>query len=67
MYEPASAVKNLLSLIGNCISAGEIRPAQQQQQQQYFSGDSQDSSKGYTSISVREPLSHIQIGMYNGI
>ncbi|XP_039275615.1 actin cytoskeleton-regulatory complex protein pan1 isoform X2 [Nilaparvata lugens] len=27
--------------------------------QQHFSGDSQDSSKGYTSISVREPLSTI--------
>jgi len=26
----------------------------------HFSGDSQDSSKGYTSISVREPLCHIQ-------
>lgn len=33
----------------------DVRP-QPQQQQQYFSGDSQDSSKGYTSISVREPL-----------
>ncbi|KAK9505961.1 hypothetical protein O3M35_009915 [Rhynocoris fuscipes] len=29
------------------------------QQQQHFSGDSVDSSKGYTSISVREPLSCI--------
>ncbi|XP_075211180.1 uncharacterized protein LOC142318480 [Lycorma delicatula] len=28
-------------------------------QPQHFSGDSQDSSKGYTSISVREPLSNI--------
>lgn len=28
--------------------------------QTHFSGDSQDSSKGYTSISVREPLCHIQ-------
>lgn len=28
-------------------------------QQPYFSGDSQDSSKGYTSISVREPLANI--------
>ena len=27
---------------------------------EFFSGDSQDSSKGYTSISVRQPLSHIQ-------
>lgn len=27
--------------------------------QSHFSGDSQDSSKGYTSISVREPLQHI--------
>ncbi|XP_030370927.1 uncharacterized protein LOC115621418 [Scaptodrosophila lebanonensis] len=26
---------------------------------QHFSGDSQDSSKGYTSISVREPLANI--------
>ena len=32
----------------------------QQNQPQYFSGDSQDSSKGYTSISVREPLRHIR-------
>ncbi|XP_044013682.1 ras guanine nucleotide exchange factor P isoform X2 [Aphidius gifuensis] len=31
---------------------------QQQQQPQHFSGDSQDS-KGYTSISVREPLANI--------
>lgn len=29
------------------------------QQQINFSGDSQDSSKGYTSISVREPLANI--------
>ncbi|XP_018899772.1 uncharacterized protein [Bemisia tabaci] len=28
-------------------------------QQPHFSGDSQDSSKGYTSISVREPLANI--------
>ena len=35
-----------------------IEPANQQPQ--YFSGDSQDSSKGYTSISVREPLRHIR-------
>lgn len=49
------------------------QPQQQQQQQHqlpnlmsnppphqlHFSGDSQDSSKGYTSISVREPLANI--------
>jgi hypothetical protein len=34
-------------------------PQQQQQQQSNFSGDSQDS-KGYTSISVREPLANIK-------
>ena len=34
--------------------------AGQNQGPQYFSGDSQDSSKGYTSISVREPLRHIR-------
>lgn len=33
-------------------------PAQPNTQQQHFSGDSQDS-KGYTSISVREPLANI--------
>ncbi len=42
----------------------DIRPqpliAVQPNQPQYFSGDSQDSSKGYTSISVREPLRHIR-------
>lgn len=27
----------------------------------HFSGDSQDSSKGYTSITVREPVRHIQL------
>ncbi|CAL4121783.1 unnamed protein product, partial [Meganyctiphanes norvegica] len=32
---------------------------QQQQQQQHFSGDSQDS-RGYTSITVREPLANIK-------
>ena len=42
----------------------ELRP-QPQAQQQYFSGDSQDSSKGYTSISVREPLRHIRTTMPN--
>jgi len=38
-------------------------PASQQQQQQHFSGDSQDSTystKGYTSISVREPLDNLR-------
>ena len=35
-------------------------PINNQNQPQYFSGDSQDSSKGYTSISVREPLRHIR-------
>lgn len=34
------------------------------QPQLHFSGDSQDSSKGYTSISVREPLANI-IAMTN--
>ncbi|KAL1115706.1 hypothetical protein AAG570_005996 [Ranatra chinensis] len=34
-----------------------------QHQPQHFSGDSQDSSKGYTSISVREPLSRIRGAM----
>ena len=34
---------------------------QQQQAQQHFSGDSQDSSKGYTSITVREPVRHIHL------
>ena len=42
----------------------ELRP-QPQAQPQYFSGDSQDSSKGYTSISVREPLRHIRTTMPN--
>ena len=32
-----------------------------QQQQQHFSGDSQDSSKGYTSIAVREPVKYIHL------
>lgn len=36
------------------------QPHHQQQQQQHFSGDSQDSGKGYTSISVREPLEMIR-------
>lgn len=43
-----------------------VQPAQAQPQpmhapppQLHFSGDSQDSSKGYTSISVREPLANI--------
>ncbi len=34
---------------------------QMQNPQQHFSGDSQDSSKGYTSITVREPARHIQL------
>uniref|UniRef100_A0A1B6BYN3 Uncharacterized protein n=1 Tax=Clastoptera arizonana TaxID=38151 RepID=A0A1B6BYN3_9HEMI len=35
-------------------------PLPANQQPQHFSGDSQDSSKGYTSISVREPLASIR-------
>ncbi|BES92370.1 Hypothetical protein NTJ_05177 [Nesidiocoris tenuis] len=41
-------------------------PLHAQQQQQHFSGDSVDSSKGYTSISVREPLSRILANRRNG-
>ena len=33
----------------------------QQQQQQHFSGDSQDSSKGYCNLAVREPVRHIHL------
>ena len=36
------------------------------QQQQHFSGDSQDSSKGYTSITVREPVRHIHLPPVRG-
>ncbi len=32
----------------------------------HFSGDSQDSSKGYTSITVREPVRHIQLHQSRG-
>ena len=35
------------------------------QSNQYFSGDSQDNSKGNKSISVREPLRHIRTTMPN--
>ncbi len=34
---------------------------QMQNPNMHFSGDSQDSSKGYTSITVREPVRHIQL------
>ena len=53
----------LHSAPNNSTGQQEIGPGQQQQ---FFSGDSQDSSKGYQSISVREPLRHIQHTFANG-
>ncbi|XP_055304556.1 heat shock protein DDB_G0288861 isoform X4 [Sitodiplosis mosellana] len=51
------------SAIAGRVSASQelpyMTPPIVQPQHQYFSGDSQDSSKGYTSISVREPLANI--------
>ncbi|CAO1433797.1 unnamed protein product [Diamesa serratosioi] len=52
------------SAIAGRISASQDMPYMtppivQPSLQQHFSGDSQDSSKGYTSISVREPLANI--------
>lgn len=49
------------SAIAGMISASQELPYMTPPivQQPHFSGDSQDSSKGYTSISVREPLVNI--------
>lgn len=51
------------SAIAGRVSASQdlpyMTPPIVQQSQQHFSGDSQDSSKGYTSISVREPLANL--------
>ncbi|XP_062563765.1 mucin-12 isoform X3 [Armigeres subalbatus] len=51
------------SAIAGRVSASQdlpyMTPPIVQQPQQHFSGDSQDSSKGYTSISVREPLANL--------
>ncbi|XP_025415819.1 uncharacterized protein LOC112687373 isoform X2 [Sipha flava] len=41
-------------------------PLNMQPRQGHYSGDSHDSSKGYTSISVREPLSRIMASARNG-
>ncbi|XP_026817210.1 uncharacterized protein LOC113556455 isoform X3 [Rhopalosiphum maidis] len=41
-------------------------PLNVQPRQGHYSGDSHDSSKGYTSISVREPLSRIMSSVRNG-
>ncbi|XP_025199751.1 uncharacterized protein LOC112597768 isoform X2 [Melanaphis sacchari] len=41
-------------------------PLNVQPRQGHYSGDSHDSSKGYTSISVREPLSRIMSNVRNG-
>nr|CAI5863925.1 unnamed protein product [Callosobruchus analis] len=59
----ASAVAGVLAASPELPYMTPPVPQQQQQpqlqQQGNFSGDSQDSSKGYTSISVREPLANI--------
>ncbi|KAL1377606.1 hypothetical protein pipiens_004148 [Culex pipiens pipiens] len=51
------------SAIAGRVSASQdlpyMTPPIVQPGQQHFSGDSQDSSKGYTSISVREPLANL--------
>ncbi|XP_029717976.2 uncharacterized protein LOC109402423 isoform X2 [Aedes albopictus] len=51
------------SAIAGRVSASQdlpyMTPPIVQPPQQHFSGDSQDSSKGYTSISVREPLANL--------
>ncbi|XP_035902856.1 uncharacterized protein LOC118507840 isoform X1 [Anopheles stephensi] len=51
------------SAIAGRVSASQdlpyMTPPIVQPSSQHFSGDSQDSSKGYTSISVREPLANL--------
>ncbi|XP_055697894.1 uro-adherence factor A isoform X2 [Phlebotomus papatasi] len=59
--EPTGADIPAASAIAGRISASQELPYMTPPiaQPQHFSGDSQDSSKGYTSISVREPLANI--------
>ncbi|BFF91282.1 mucin-5AC [Drosophila madeirensis] len=57
---PAQAEIPAASAIAGMISASQDLPYMTPPiANQHFSGDSQDSSKGYTSISVREPLANI--------
>ncbi|XP_043652680.1 serine-rich adhesin for platelets [Drosophila teissieri] len=57
---PAEAEIPAASAIAGMISASQDLPYMTPPiANQHFSGDSQDSSKGYTSISVREPLANI--------
>ncbi|XP_053686062.1 uncharacterized protein LOC128735571 [Sabethes cyaneus] len=61
--EGSSADIPAASAIAGRVSASQdlpyMTPPIVPQPQQHFSGDSQDSSKGYTSISVREPLANL--------
>ncbi|GAB0096530.1 uncharacterized protein DMENIID0001_120540 [Sergentomyia squamirostris] len=59
--QPTGADIPAASAIAGRISASQELPYMTPPiaQPQHFSGDSQDSSKGYTSISVREPLANI--------
>ncbi|XP_055525386.1 uncharacterized protein LOC129718532 isoform X2 [Wyeomyia smithii] len=60
--EGSSADIPAASAIAGRVSASQDLPYMTPpivQPQQHFSGDSQDSSKGYTSISVREPLANL--------
>ncbi|XP_001358577.2 serine-rich adhesin for platelets [Drosophila pseudoobscura] len=57
---PAQVEIPAASAIAGMISASQDLPYMTPPiANQHFSGDSQDSSKGYTSISVREPLANI--------
>ncbi|XP_017035822.1 platelet binding protein GspB isoform X1 [Drosophila kikkawai] len=57
---PVQAEIPAASAIAGMISASQDLPYMTPPiANQHFSGDSQDSSKGYTSISVREPLANI--------
>ncbi|XP_055637110.1 uncharacterized protein LOC129775896 isoform X2 [Toxorhynchites rutilus septentrionalis] len=61
--DPSVADIPAASAIAGRVSASQdlpyMTPPIVQPPQQHFSGDSQDSSKGYTSISVREPLANL--------
>lgn len=61
--EPSTMDIPAASAIAGRVSASQdlpyMTPPIVQPTQQHFSGDSQDSSKGYTSISVREPLANL--------
>lgn len=59
LHEPVEEIPAASAIAGSVPANHDLPYMTPPIPQQHFSGDSQDSGKGYTSISVREPLARI--------